>query len=1034
MVLDSRRLNVFLSQEIVFYLRMVDLDNPRSNNIPEVNWTERSFDIWRSMLQTTNRAEFEAYFKKEECWGVTLDTIHFGIQLYSTRYRRELYFKSSTTDGALILCSGCSPGSLDTGFRLRFYKHVDGLWRVSCYRGHRSECSELDEGARSYFMKPLQLAMLIKCHHPTIPTTGKEIQEVLRKFELYPYAYRKQAIYNLTHSILQYLQSDCLPLLPLNAPSIIPSSLSRRTKKRVSLVHPEIVLRGLTAFSEAFLAHDPDNRLFIERSKDGIYQRCTIIFGPVVRLSQTQSTGQYDVDGTYFKKINIKTGKQRRSSPHAGFLKGICYSDGNNCYYPIAIQHDTCEESKAGYKHMLNSLWTAFPHTASDQNAYASDRDSGLLGYLKKRRQKGLQTPNFVFCAFHLKVNVLAKYPGKEKLKVRETALKMFEKIAYCKRKDQAEQRLEMLQTKMKDLYDYLMEIGPSNFCDALMTSTRPEKMTSNSIESLWSHIQDIRAEIRVPLFFRDLYNFTINKIFSVEKDMLYHRDIFTPYAHNHMIQRNTWGKLKEMKLDSSYREGSLVGTIRDGQGRLSSISVQANSVSCTCQARQHQRIPCACIMRFLTLTRNERLLITRVHPSFLLASWKASLEAAIERPSSSSSSSSSSFTKIFVMQWQLPVVQKTESFQFPKDFGPPAGRKPKPPQAKELGIRPKQGTKPTFFDQIRESDLLPADSGSESGDQSSSHLIDDPAERIASQDFLDEILAENGVSQASIPPVGLSQELFPSRQNLPSRSVSEMAQCTGCPAMTNNVHGCIECDRPTHVFCGGRTIGPEGFEQRVVCKDCTAKSTLPSIEQSTSQPAASTQSTQQQDSVASTSVCIDSVQLQDLPRNITEEYRGGRFLNYLNEDGKYKRLEFSCRKCQSGIVSVKFRKLQRWDIYGICSACNACYKKVSVRTHPRTHRTTLRFALEEDQTFIDTLPEIITGLSDPDDIHAHAGNRHLRRKNKPRDAEREERGNERRSTRGDPRDSRNAGRYDTGHHQSQRNAPASRSVRGRHR
>jgi hypothetical protein len=58
---------------------MVDLDNPRSNNIPEVNWTERSFDIWRSMLQTTNRAEFEAYFKKEECWGVTLDTIHFGI-------------------------------------------------------------------------------------------------------------------------------------------------------------------------------------------------------------------------------------------------------------------------------------------------------------------------------------------------------------------------------------------------------------------------------------------------------------------------------------------------------------------------------------------------------------------------------------------------------------------------------------------------------------------------------------------------------------------------------------------------------------------------------------------------------------------------------------------------------------------------------------------------------------------------------------------------------------------------------------------
>ncbi len=195
--------------------------NLAQNNTSEVNWTERS------MLKTTTRAEFEDYFKKDECWGVSINTIHFGIQLYSTRFRMGLYVKSTTTDGALILCSDCSAGSLDSGFRLRFYKHVDGLWRVSCFRGHRLECTELDEGDRSYFMKPLQLAMLIKCHHPTIPQTGKEIQEVLRKFELYPYAYRKQAIYNLTHSILEYLQKDCLPPLPLNTPSIIPSSSSR---------------------------------------------------------------------------------------------------------------------------------------------------------------------------------------------------------------------------------------------------------------------------------------------------------------------------------------------------------------------------------------------------------------------------------------------------------------------------------------------------------------------------------------------------------------------------------------------------------------------------------------------------------------------------------------------------------------------------------------------------------------------------------------------------------------------------------------
>ena len=272
---------------------MADDENNRGVTAEsESNWTERSLEIWMSLLAIKDRREFESFFKKGQCWGTLIETIHFGIQLYSTKFRRHLFVKSTTTDGALILCSDCSSGRA-SGFWLRFYKHVDGLWRVSTYRGHQLGCTESDEGNRTYFMKPLQLAMLIKNHHPKIPTSGKEIQQALKHFELYPYPYRKQAVYNLTHNILQYLDSS-LPPLPLNCPSIVPTSSRRprRTKQTIPLAHPELVLRGLTAFSEAFLQQDPDNRIFIERF-EGVYLRCTMILGPVVRLSRTHSTGQY---------------------------------------------------------------------------------------------------------------------------------------------------------------------------------------------------------------------------------------------------------------------------------------------------------------------------------------------------------------------------------------------------------------------------------------------------------------------------------------------------------------------------------------------------------------------------------------------------------------------------------------------------------------------------------------------------------------------------------------------------------------------
>ena len=325
------------------------------------------------MLRVKDRIQFEKYFEIGICWGTLIETIRFGIQLYATRFRRPLYFKSGTSDGLLVRCSDCSLG-VDVGFRLRFYKHVDCLWRVSAFREHATGCLGIEEGAKSYFMKPLELSALIKNHFPTLPTTGVEIQEILKTFELFPYSYRNQAVYNLTHNILQYLQGSALPQLTLESPSIVPLSYRKPRKKTHSLAFPALVLRGLSSFVGDFLHHDSDNRIFIERSADGVYQRCTMILGPVVRLSRTYSTGQFDIDGTYFKKINVKTGKHMNAAPSAGFLKAVCYSDGNNCYYPIAVQHDTCEESKDGYKHLLECLWTSFPHTLSSENCYCRVR------------------------------------------------------------------------------------------------------------------------------------------------------------------------------------------------------------------------------------------------------------------------------------------------------------------------------------------------------------------------------------------------------------------------------------------------------------------------------------------------------------------------------------------------------------------------------------------------------------------------------------------------------------------------------------
>src|SRR3989338_9210552 len=101
----------------------------------------------------------------------------------------------------------------------------------------------------------------------------------------------------------------------------------------------------------------------------------------------------------------------------------------HNCYHPLAIQHDCIEESEDGYRQLLENLWREFPHTVSAENGYGSDRDTGLMSYVQKRIAEGLSTPKFVHCTAHIKRNVISRYRGREKMSIRNKAIRSFDLI-----------------------------------------------------------------------------------------------------------------------------------------------------------------------------------------------------------------------------------------------------------------------------------------------------------------------------------------------------------------------------------------------------------------------------------------------------------------------------------------------------------------------------------------------------------------------------------------------------------------------------
>ena len=168
------------------------------------NWTERSMNIWKNLLSIKDRRIFEQYFAKGQTWGTLIETLRIAVQLYSTRFRMgPLYFKTQTSNSAKVLCRGCSE------FQLRFFKACDDFWRVTLYTAHFVGCI-LDEEEKDYFMKPRELALLIKSKYTSLPYKPLGLQEMLVQMELLPHNYTKQQIFNLTSEIMVSIRSPAL--------------------------------------------------------------------------------------------------------------------------------------------------------------------------------------------------------------------------------------------------------------------------------------------------------------------------------------------------------------------------------------------------------------------------------------------------------------------------------------------------------------------------------------------------------------------------------------------------------------------------------------------------------------------------------------------------------------------------------------------------------------------------------------------------------------------------------------------------------
>ena len=115
------------------------------------------------------------------------------------------------------------------------------------------------------------------------------------------------------------------------------------------------------------------NKLIIFE-KDSVYEGSILVIGQVLRMARhLHSTGQFDMDGSHFKKA--------KSHPKlSGFLKNFIYSDGNNHLHPVALAHHANEECEDNWSQFLSFVWSQlFPENSPTSSSSSSGLDSVVL-------------------------------------------------------------------------------------------------------------------------------------------------------------------------------------------------------------------------------------------------------------------------------------------------------------------------------------------------------------------------------------------------------------------------------------------------------------------------------------------------------------------------------------------------------------------------------------------------------------------------------------------------------------------------------
>jgi hypothetical protein len=718
-------------------------------------------------LKSVSEELFRKALSPGTVWGKEKEEINLGRHMYCTFFRIKLTTSSSTSSSYWRCPTANCP------FLAGFYFPTTGrnalMWKVTSFVDHSSECKEgMPEREEVWALTPADFAYILRSQFSAAElsvTAPKDIRSALSGLGFLPSYLPLSKVHSQTKAALDILKKTISTSASLESPTAESSSPNGF----------DSFFAGLVDFREKFLAADSDNHLELFYHPDGVYRAAAIIFGPVLRLASTHPTGQFDVDGAHLK------------SELPGVLLGITYSDANNSYFPLSIMHVWGEESAEAYELFFKHLWQFCPAAKATTASFCSDRDSGMGSFVS---QLSGDHPSFFYCLVHLLRNVAARYKGKNAKRVARVHVT---NVAYAPTKIEAENHLLRIQQEDPLLHDYLP--SPTLWASALMSESRHEKRTSNSIEALWSSWLDPRSSLSVAAVFFSAYRWTINKLAaSVKKSLSHNADQapLTLFASAHLKSRQD---LSQTRL---YRVVPGSTLVEDRQERQFSPDITRRT--CSCQARIFHALPCPCLITLMTDT-SPALLPTLFHPCYLTRNWKAALEAANPQ------NSALAFTL-------SDLKPNPPTFKCPRALPPKKGRPKTEETRQRTGPQKSKKQQPNL-----------------------AQIIGMPAETEWITEQPDDLLTTRpSTSVTAVVHSGTSEtpQIEPTVAESSRTDSGEIAggdaNCTRCGLPADLTHGCYCCLRPTHFTCGTQIGEEEGFHAKVCCDACAEFKILISV------------------------------------------------------------------------------------------------------------------------------------------------------------------------------------------------------------